>query len=73
MYSHLLVHENNKNARKIKLLIGSRKYTTLNDIHNMRKHIKILLVQQLRIDTFFTNFKRVKIDIYYSYRKLFLL
>ena len=27
MYSHFLVHENNKNTRKIKLLIGSVKYT----------------------------------------------
>ena len=27
MYSHFLVHEDNKNTRKIKLLIGSVKYT----------------------------------------------
>ena len=73
MYSHFLVHKGNKNTRKIKFLTRSVKYTTLNNIHNKRKHTKTLLVQQLRIDTFLTNFKRVKTDIYNSYRKLFLL
>ena len=34
---------------------------------------KTLLVQQLRIDNFLTNFKCVKTDIYNSCRKLFLL
>ena len=29
MYSHFLVHEDNKNTRKINLMIGSVKYTSL--------------------------------------------
>ena len=73
MYSHFLVHKGNKNTRKIKFLTRSVKYTTLNNTHNTWKHTKTLLVQQLRIDTFLTNIKRVKTDIYNSYRKLFLL
>ena len=66
MYSHFLVHEDNKDTRK----------KVTNSVYKTHITLFFQTFQTLffsRINTFLTSFKRVKTDIYNSYIKLFLL